>query len=716
MTEFWENHLNVPADGDASFTHRTSLRRRDPQARASAASRSCCTAAITHPAMLIYLDNALSTSDAPQREPRPRAAGAAHRRPRQPRRGRRQELRADPDRVDGRHVATPGRRRTSPSTTGTGAVQVLDFERRQRRRRTGGTSPGATSAIWPTTRRRPRRIARKLAVKFVRDDPSDDLVERPGGGLPAVRAPRSSRCCGHWSGPPVFAASVDAKVRDPGEDLVATYRALGVTGGAGPRNEQDAANSMLWQTSSLGSASVLLAPSGRAARRQRVVVVAVAGAGVAADPLRHERQLVAHEDRDHLPQADVVGARASRALRPRWSTTCRGSCSTVGRRRALLDACCVGRRAAGRGERITRDHRGDAVAMNRACSPPSSTPPTSSPGDRHDLTARPARPGCCAEYAALSRRGPAGRRRPPWPARRTMIGSAVVRASAATTVPARAVMVVLSLRGAADGMSLVVPHADPVYYSARPRHRRSPRTGCSPATPCSACTRRSRRCCRCGTPARLAAVHATGLPAPNRSHFAAMEEVEDADPGSSVRVGWLNRLIGTGRRGTSPLQAFSVGGGCPADLALRAGRLHLGRRRRVDDDRRRPTNADPEAWRTAPLPAADVERPELGDGQGDAGHPPGGRRTSSRCTRPARQPANGAAYPDSDLGRAMAEVARIIRGDVGVEVLTVDQGDWDHHSGLGTRRSSGRMLRNAGELAAIDRRVLHRPRDARPTR
>ena len=46
----------------------------------------------------------------------------------------------------------------------------------------------------------------------------------------------------------------------------------------------------------------------------------------------------------------------------------------------------------------------------------------------------------------------------------------------------------------------------------------------------------------------------------------------------------------------------------------------------------------------------------------------------------SEQPANGAVYPDSDLGRALAEVARVIRGDVGVEVLTVDQGDWDHHT------------------------------------
>ena len=49
-----------------------------------------------------------------------------------------------------------------------------------------------------------------------------------------------------------------------------------------------------------------------------------------------------------------------------------------------------------------------------------------------------------------------------------------------------------------------------------------------------------------------------GCPAANRSHFAAMEELEDADPGSRARVGWLNRLVG-GTPGTSPLQGFSAG-------------------------------------------------------------------------------------------------------------------------------------------------------------
>jgi uncharacterized protein (DUF1501 family) len=299
---------------------------------------------------------------------------------------------------------------------------------------------------------------------------------------------------------------------------------------------------------------------------------------------------------------------------------------------------------------------------------------------------------CCAEYAAMSRRGLfagavalAGAT--------TVLGSAVVRASAASVVPAQAVMVVLSLRGAADGMSLVVPHGDPVYYEARPRIAipsdqllaKDAMFGLHPAL---------EPLLPLWSSGKLAAVHATGLPAPNRSHFAAMEELEDADPGSSARVGWLNRLVGLDDN-HSPLQAFAVGGGVPPASLV-----------------------GPEDVLSAP----DVESVRIpGDDANDPAHTrvtslhtlwDGRTDTLGRAMRatfnavedfePARQtseqPANGASYPNNDLGRALAETARIIRGDVGVEVITVDQGDWDHHSGLGNLEW-GAMLRNAGDLA-----------------
>ena len=47
----------------------------------------------------------------------------------------------------------------------------------------------------------------------------------------------------------------------------------------------------------------------------------------------------------------------------------------------------------------------------------------------------------------------------------------------------------------------------------------------------------------------------------------------------------------------------------------------------------------------------------------------------------------------------MAEAARIVRGDVGVETITIDQGDWDMHTGLGTVEWGG-LKDNAGEFAS----------------
>lgn len=295
---------------------------------------------------------------------------------------------------------------------------------------------------------------------------------------------------------------------------------------------------------------------------------------------------------------------------------------------------------------------------------------------------------CCAEFAAVSRRGLlsgavalAGAT--------TLVGSAAVTTSAAAAGPATSVLVVLSLRGAADGLSLVVPHADPAYYAARPgiavpADRLLARDGTfglhpelAPLLPL-------------WTEGRLAAVHATGLPAPNRSHFAAMEEVEDADPGSSVRSGWLNRLIGA-TPGRSPLDGLSLGGGvAPTSLFGPESTMSAGAVDDVslpgegDDDRGRRRASLRTLWEHDRSPLARAMRSTYAavDGFG-----------------PAKAAAdNSASYPATDLGRALAEVARAIRGDVGIEVVTVDHGDWDMHSGMGSA-DGGWLVDNTRELA-----------------
>ncbi len=248
MAEFWENHLNVPAIGDAHFVHRTDY---GDTIRAGALGRfdDLLHAAVTHPAMLVYLDNAVSTAQHPN-ENLGRELLELHTV------GRAQY---DEDDVkDSARILTgwtvdmwntwaPS---YDPSRHARGTVTVMGFSDANsaadgraltRRYLTYLAHHPATAA----------RLARRLAVKFVSDDPPQALVDRLArvylhhdtAIVPVLRAlVRSS----------AFRDAVDAKVRDPGEDLVATYRALAVSV-ARPRSEQHAANQMLWQAANMGT-------------------------------------------------------------------------------------------------------------------------------------------------------------------------------------------------------------------------------------------------------------------------------------------------------------------------------------------------------------------------------------------------------------------------------------------------------------------------------
>ena len=286
---------------------------------------------------------------------------------------------------------------------------------------------------------------------------------------------------------------------------------------------------------------------------------------------------------------------------------------------------------------------------------------------------------CCTEFAQsrLSRRtllgtaaGVAGLS--------VVYGGAEVRASAAASSPTPSVLVVVSMRGAADGLSLVVPHADPVYYAARPgisvaADRLLARDGMFGLHPSLA------PLLPLWQSGRLAAVHATGMAVANRSHFAAMEVVEDANPGSSTRVGWLNRLIGLDAL-TSPVQGIGLGSGVvPTSLAGPSPAMSASSLDKLTIPGEEDGHA---ARRRASLRTLwGSDRSVLGTAARDTFT---AVDTLAPVVAGSSTPTGGATYPRGDLGDALAHAARIIRGDVGVQVITVDQGDWDMHTGVGT--------------------------------
>lgn len=303
---------------------------------------------------------------------------------------------------------------------------------------------------------------------------------------------------------------------------------------------------------------------------------------------------------------------------------------------------------------------------------------------------------CCDELRQVSRRtvlrGAAGALGAS--AATSLFGTTFMQTSYAATRPAGNVLVLLSLRGAADGLSLVVPHADPAYYAARPRIA-IPATTLLAKDATFGLHPKLAPLLPLWNAGKIAAVHGTGLPTPNRSHFAAMEELEDADPGSRARIGWLNRLVGRDDY-THPLQAIGMGMTVPI-TALQGPQStvttsSIEKLKLAGDDEwdtlNRRLKSMQTMWASAPGPLGAGARSALKAAIDFA---------PVKAT--AESPANGAVYANDDLGRALQAAARTIRGDVGTEVIAIDHnGGWDMHTDLGTLEW-GAMIRATNALA-----------------
>lgn len=303
---------------------------------------------------------------------------------------------------------------------------------------------------------------------------------------------------------------------------------------------------------------------------------------------------------------------------------------------------------------------------------------------------------CCDELRQVSRRtvlrGAAGALGAS--AATSLFGTTFMQASYAATRPAGNVLVLLSLRGAADGLSLVVPHSDPAYYAARPKIA-IPATTLLAKDATFGLHPKLAPLLPLWNAGKIAAVHGTGLPAPNRSHFAAMEELEDADPGSRARIGWLNRLIGRDDY-THPLQAIGMGmtvpitalhGPQPTVTTSSIDKLKLAGDDEWDTLNRRLKSMQT-MWASTPGPLGTGARSALKAALDFA---------PVKAT--AETPANGAVYANDDLGRALHAAARTIRGNVGTEVIAIDHnGGWDMHTDLGTLEW-GTMIRATNALA-----------------
>jgi uncharacterized protein (DUF1501 family) len=240
------------------------------------------------------------------------------------------------------------------------------------------------------------------------------------------------------------------------------------------------------------------------------------------------------------------------------------------------------------------------------------------------------------------------------------------------------VLVVLSLRGGFDGIQAVVPTADPDYLTWRPNIG-IPQASLTPLDATFGLHPALSPLKPFWDSGLFGVVHAVGMSEPNRSHFSAMEEMERAAPGTSLRTGWIDRLIGRRDPGTV-FQAMQLGSGM-ASTAFIGNSPELAMYS-IDGFELSGSSdaADRARWNKA-LTTLHAGSPRYLEAPATAVL--SALNETAALKTAGYTPSNSAVYPSTDLGKALTDVARLIKADIGLQVAAVDYGDWDMHAGMG---------------------------------
>jgi uncharacterized protein (DUF1501 family) len=258
-------------------------------------------------------------------------------------------------------------------------------------------------------------------------------------------------------------------------------------------------------------------------------------------------------------------------------------------------------------------------------------------------------------------------------------------------------LVVIFQRGAADGLNIVVPHAEPAYYSLRPsinipRQQVIDLNGFFGLHPSLAPLK------PLWDQKHLAIVHAAGSPDETRSHFDAQDYMESGTPGvKSTQDGWLNRTMQTERGGTdSPFRAVALGTSLPRILAGKAPAVAVSNVNGFDIAGGNPTVA----------PIGNTFEAMYAQSVDSVLHGTGSETFEAvkmlKSADPQQYtPAAGANYPKGRFGDALRQTAQLIKSNVGVQIAFTDIGGWDHHVNEGAVEGQlGNVLRDFAQSIA----------------
>jgi len=281
---------------------------------------------------------------------------------------------------------------------------------------------------------------------------------------------------------------------------------------------------------------------------------------------------------------------------------------------------------------------------------------------------------------------------------------------AAAAAGNKKILVAILQRGAADGLNIVVPHAEKAYYQGRPGIA-IPKPGSAEGAALDldgffGLNPNLKALKPIFDEKKLAIIEACGSPDPTRSHFDAQDYMESGTPGyKATRDGWLNRSL-TNDPDKSPIRAVSLGpvlartlrGAQPA-VALNSVKDFQVRDKMGGDD-----------YMSRYAASLDTQLRGTGKETFEA------IRLLESLRKTEYKPENGAVYPSGRLGTSLRQIAQMIKSNQGLEVAFADLGGWDHHvNEVGATPFIGplaNLLREFGDsLAAFYQDLGHRMDD-----
>ncbi|AXC13405.1 hypothetical protein ACPOL_4128 [Acidisarcina polymorpha] len=274
-------------------------------------------------------------------------------------------------------------------------------------------------------------------------------------------------------------------------------------------------------------------------------------------------------------------------------------------------------------------------------------------------------------------------------------------------------LVVLFQRGAADGLNVVVPYAEPNYYQMRPTIAVQKNQvldldgffGLHPAMqPLKPLWDQG----------HLAIVHAAGLRDETRSHFDAQDYMESGTPGvKATSDGWLNRALRAEDQGhalhhATAFRAVAMGTQLPRTLQGMIPAVAVGNVQDFNVGGRNPSEQ----------PVSTSFEAMYGGAVDTVLHGTGAETFEAvkmlKSTDPAHySPATGANYPKGQFGDSMKQVAQLLKANLGVEAAFADIGGWDTHQNQGntTGQLANRLKEFSEGIAAFWRDMGDQAKD-----